>query len=65
MNVVYLRFITMYFALGKGTTIKQRTFLPLAYTIRILGGKIVAPQKSESLLGYAPTAIRFLLGYLL
>ena len=55
----------MYFALGKGTTIKQRTFLPLAYTIRILGGKIVAPQKSESLLGYAPTAIRFLLGYLL
>ena len=48
-NEVYLRFITMCFALGKGTTIKQRTFLPLAYTIRILGGKIVAPQKSESL----------------
>ena len=48
-NKVYLSFITMRFALGKGTIIKQRTFLPLAYTIRILGGKIVAPQKSESL----------------
>jgi len=48
-NKVYLSFITMCFALGKGTIIKQRTFLPLAYTIRILGGKIVAPQKSESL----------------
>ena len=35
----------MCFALSKGITIKQRTFLPLAYTIRILGDKIAARFK--------------------
>lgn len=60
-NKVYLSFITMCFALGKGTIIKQRTFLPLAYTICILSDKIGAPppHKKRIAVGYAPAAICF------
>ena len=47
-NKVYLRFITMCFALGKGTIIKQRIFLPLAYTICILSDKIAAPSHKKA-----------------